>query len=424
MVNKGKGKVDESGPSQGSKRSRGGKHTATKKGATTRSGKQPVVPIPRASSQRPRPTFYGAGLAEEWYKEFPVADGYVHERPVNKVALKKNFREIYKQIVGMGWSAVFDNPGPVNIDLVLELYSNIILGRSEGGEPHHSVLLRGEWVPLTASTLCAHLGVPDHPVGPLLEFIKRPDYKAIRETLCGPDSMAKWARYREDPRKHKTMLMGDFLKEARVWLRLLNYRIMPLDHFTTVLKERVAIVYFFLTGQPVNLGYWMLQDMTRIREGKSLKLSFGNTLTAYLRKLVPHLESRHDRVLDCPDNQIDISNVQGPEQSKFNLTPAQERSAQSTVLTQLYKMALLASEQFELDISSVFAECPHTTYSRVLIGEEGRLPADEDLFSADRIDAEMEEGSEEESEARDAEDDEEADAEPSGGEAEDDEEDD
>ena len=35
------------------------------------------------------------------------------------------------------------------------------------------------------------LGVPDHPVGPLLEFIKRPDYKAIRETLCGPDSMAK-----------------------------------------------------------------------------------------------------------------------------------------------------------------------------------------------------------------------------------------
>ncbi|XP_060200426.1 uncharacterized protein LOC132628679 [Lycium barbarum] len=145
MVTKGKGKVDESGPSQGFKRSRRGKHTTTKKGATTRSGKQPVVPIPQPSSQRPRPTFHGTGLAEEWYKEFPLVDGYVHERDVNKVALKKNLRGIYNEIIRMGWNWVFDNPGPVNIDMVLELYSNIILSRTEGGEPHHSVKLRDEW---------------------------------------------------------------------------------------------------------------------------------------------------------------------------------------------------------------------------------------------------------------------------------------
>ncbi|XP_059281270.1 uncharacterized protein LOC132034963 [Lycium ferocissimum] len=62
-------------------------------------------------------------------------------------------------------------------------------------------------------------------------------------------------------------------------------RIMPLDHFSEVQKERVCIVYFLMTGQLVNIGYWMMQEIRRVWAGKSKRLSYGNTLTSYLMRL-------------------------------------------------------------------------------------------------------------------------------------------
>ena len=64
-----------------------------------------------------------------------------------------------------------------------------------------------------------------------------------------------------------------------------------------------------LPGQPVNIGYWMLQKIRRVRAGKSKRLSYGNTLTSYLMRLDSELAYSTDRVLEAPNEPLDISNV-------------------------------------------------------------------------------------------------------------------
>ncbi|KAK4337883.1 hypothetical protein RND71_042370 [Anisodus tanguticus] len=139
----------------------------------------------------PRSDIIGEGW--EWYKNFDISEDYIHERAVNKGILKRSFNEIHNQIVDMGWSSVFEKPGLVNINHAFELYSNLEKITLEECKP--VVYLRGSWVPLTASTLCAQLGVPDFPIEPLKKIIWQPHYKAIWETLCGLESKAKWERY-------------------------------------------------------------------------------------------------------------------------------------------------------------------------------------------------------------------------------------
>ncbi|KAJ8533138.1 hypothetical protein K7X08_016027 [Anisodus acutangulus] len=98
---------------------------------------------------------------------------------------------------------------------------------------------------------------------------------------------------------------------------------------------------------------------------------------------------------------IDISNVKALKLNvKLILTPAEERSAQSTLLAHLHKMAVIAGERFELDFSSIFIEAPHTTHSRALFGDDSRIPADEYINSADLMDADTKADDEKKSQAQ------------------------
>ncbi|KAK4373158.1 hypothetical protein RND71_008542 [Anisodus tanguticus] len=213
-------------------------------------------------------------------------------------------------------------------------------------------LFAGKLGTFDSRVICAYLGIPNHPIHPLKDFIYMPDYKAIRDTFCVSGFKATWARHPGKYRRNKSLRMGNFTQKARVWLRLLNYRIMPFDHYTDVSKERVYIVYFIMMGQPVNIGYWMLQEMIKVLKFKSKRLSFGNTLTAYLLKIDNTLP-RHD---------------------------------------QLRKMAVITDERFELDFPSLFIKAPHTTHFRALLRDKSRMPIDEDVNSVDlmEVDAEAE----------------------------------
>ncbi|MCE3215267.1 hypothetical protein HAX54_001611 [Datura stramonium] len=85
----------------------------------------------------------------------------------------------------MGWTSMFQHPRPANLGLVLELYANIFsLTR---GRYHDTVDLRGKEIIVNKTTLCEVLGVPDHPIEPLNDFIDHSDYKAMRDLLYGPE---------------------------------------------------------------------------------------------------------------------------------------------------------------------------------------------------------------------------------------------
>ncbi|KAK4367714.1 hypothetical protein RND71_011506 [Anisodus tanguticus] len=227
-------------------------------------GNQPTVLILRVHPSRERPSFHDF-LGEYWYKNFDLSDGHVHERAVKPVPLRKNFRDIHNQINVIDWSSVFDNSGKVNIDMVIELYAGINTISNEDGEIF-------TWRTFAMSR------VPDHPIEPWKDFIHYPNYQAILDTLYRPDSKAKWSRYNDN--KHKSFSMSNMKKEARVWLRLFNSRILPLDHYSNVFKDRACILYFLMMGRPVNIGYWMPEEMIRVREDMSHRLRFGSTLTA------------------------------------------------------------------------------------------------------------------------------------------------
>ncbi|KAK4366644.1 hypothetical protein RND71_014524 [Anisodus tanguticus] len=78
---------------------RGSTQNLSKKRQASKSGigKDPTIPVPRRVGHLPEPYFVGAGYAEGWYDDFDLSEG---------------------------WKKVFDQPGPDNIDMVMELYVN------------------------------------------------------------------------------------------------------------------------------------------------------------------------------------------------------------------------------------------------------------------------------------------------------------
>ncbi|KAK4360159.1 hypothetical protein RND71_019111 [Anisodus tanguticus] len=141
-------------------------------------------------------------------------------------------------------------------------------------------------------------------------------------------------------------MMSNFCREARVWLRLVNNRIMPIDHYSSMSK----------LAHPL------------------------------------------DRVLDPIDSMVEISKVMAPGLSeKHNLTPTAERAGQSTLIAQMYKILVIHGENMRLDYSSVYVEAAHTVYSRALLGEDVNLLDNEDVCSVDLMQANLDVGEEVES---------------------------
>ncbi|KAJ8557153.1 hypothetical protein K7X08_002778 [Anisodus acutangulus] len=173
---------------------------------------------------------------------------------------------------------------------------------------------------------------------------------------------------------------------------------MSLDHYSSVKKERVCIVYFLMKGLPINIGYLILKEMKRVRECKSKRLTYRNTLTIYMMIIKGDLAHLFDRVLDPLDSMIDISKVLALGQSvKHNLTPVEECSGKYTLITQIHKIMVIQGEHFRLYYLSVYAEAPHIVYSRALLGEDARLPEDEVVCLVDQMMADLAVGKEVES---------------------------
>ncbi|KAK4370212.1 hypothetical protein RND71_009687 [Anisodus tanguticus] len=112
-------------------------------------------------------------------------------------------------------------------------------------------------------------------------------------------------------------------KEATVEDEIIETeRITKMHVVKRPLPERVCIVYFFMMGLPVNIVYWIIKEMMRVRDCKVESLSYGNTLTTYLMSVNSDLAHPLDRVLDPLDRTIDIFIVLAQGQSvKHNLTP-------------------------------------------------------------------------------------------------------
>nr|XP_033509279.1 uncharacterized protein LOC104086155 [Nicotiana tomentosiformis] len=145
----------------------------------------------------------------------------------------------------------------------------------------------------------------------LTKFIKSPSYMEICYTLCGVDSNAKWTRKQGDIHLH--MVHSDFNKTAKVWLNFVQAGLMLVEYNSDCTRVRVCVIFFLMTGRPINVGEIMLGEMARTRFGRHIRrFFFGNLLTQYMlfREVPEYLG--YDKVVEAPKGLLDITSLLEP----------------------------------------------------------------------------------------------------------------
>ena len=67
---------------------------------------------------------------------------------------------------------------------------------------------------------------------------------------------------------------------ARVWLRFINNCIMPTVSYTNVGPDRIALLYCFMTQQPVDIARIICSSMAQLISNRSNKTYFGSIIHA------------------------------------------------------------------------------------------------------------------------------------------------
>ncbi|XP_070050474.1 uncharacterized protein [Nicotiana tomentosiformis] len=239
--------------------------------------------------------------AIKWHDNFVPYGRYVSEMGINVKALERNFPDVLARLVEMKMDKLIECPGPTNLSMVQELYANWNEGLFQSW-------VRGKDIALDRRSLCDFLGVDSPNPQRLQKFVKSPCYRAIRHTLCDIDSNAKWMRTKGN--SHLEILRFDFNMTAKVWQNFVQAKLMLVEHNSECTRARVCVIYFLMTGRPINMGELMLGEMARTRfRGRIKRFFFRNLLTQYmLSHGVPEYPG-YDEVVEAPKALLEITSL-------------------------------------------------------------------------------------------------------------------
>ncbi|OIT27997.1 hypothetical protein A4A49_33611 [Nicotiana attenuata] len=255
----------------------------------------------------------------DWYKRCRPkhihAEGAIQERSV-----KAKYPAIWKGIQDLGLSYVFKNTWDINLNLVREFYVGF-----DPQDTEELVPIRGRLIDFSAKTICDFLGAPNVPVEPLHQFIRRPTYRELRHALCGVDSTTAWV-WDKATNRHKRFPKKKMKVEAQVWLKLINARLLPINHDKLISRERTCVLYFLMTGQK--------------HEGVEKEPEF-------------------DHIIDQLIRQIDITNLRLKDEAGTpSLTGAERNACDDSFMAHLYGM---------MDLQLRIRAHPATSEERTLI---------------------------------------------------------
>uniref|UniRef100_M1DCP2 Putative plant transposon protein domain-containing protein n=1 Tax=Solanum tuberosum TaxID=4113 RepID=M1DCP2_SOLTU len=109
------------------------------------------------------------------------------------------------------------------------------------------VKVRGVDVNLTPAVLNDIVGTSPDAVSLVLTGLNiRLPYRAIRHTLCGPQSMVQWTKHNAK-RYYQSLPYAHMLREARVWLNIVMHCSTPGLHYTNITRDRVCLIYYLMT---------------------------------------------------------------------------------------------------------------------------------------------------------------------------------
>ncbi|OIS95992.1 hypothetical protein A4A49_31474 [Nicotiana attenuata] len=260
-------------------------------------------------------------------------DSYLPDFAVDEHKLKSRYPKIWEKVHELGLGFVFKNPGEANLSLMREFCAGWNIEDKEKLVP-----IRGRLIDISATALCRFVDAPDVPCNPLCDFIDRPTYRNNRHTLCGVNSNVVWTR---DKRYNTRTSLPKvkFTKIAKVWLCLVNARLLPYEHDSVVVRKRVCQVYFLMKWWPVNVGQLICSQMAKSRKGKLNRIFFVNMLTQYLRKEQVDEEPQFDMLLPPTSRATDITIIRWlDDEDDTTLTTSERQDRDESVLPHLYGM--------------------------------------------------------------------------------------
>ncbi|MCD7472357.1 hypothetical protein HAX54_013515 [Datura stramonium] len=96
------------------------------------------------------------------------------------------------RILTLDLGLMFNASDDCNFNMVREFFTNWI-----PKERSNQVKIRGQIIEFAPKALNRLLGIPNIDPQPFVDMAKKPPYRNIRHTLCGPNSVARWTRHQQ-----------------------------------------------------------------------------------------------------------------------------------------------------------------------------------------------------------------------------------
>ncbi|MCE2055024.1 hypothetical protein HAX54_041804 [Datura stramonium] len=126
---------------------------------------------------------------KKWFKEHKESK-YSHDMYIDRNCLSLVFLHMIDRILTLGLDFMFNAPGDCNLNMVREFLANWM-----PKENLNQVKIRGQIIEFAPKDLNRLLGTPNVDPQPFVDMVKKPPYRNIRNTLCGPNFVARWTRW-------------------------------------------------------------------------------------------------------------------------------------------------------------------------------------------------------------------------------------
>uniref|UniRef100_M1D859 Putative plant transposon protein domain-containing protein n=1 Tax=Solanum tuberosum TaxID=4113 RepID=M1D859_SOLTU len=276
---------------------------------------------------------------------------------------------------------IFAEPKECNLHMVREFYVNLALEARS-----HFVTVRGVNVPITPAGINDILDTLQDTDPLVLTGLNIcPPYRAIRQTLCSPQSMTQLTKHSEK-RYHQSLPYAHMLRETRVWLKIvMNCLILGL-HYTDITQDRVCLVYALMTATKLNIGLVLKSIMRKARVHKGHKYAFGGLITRMCRA-VGFPEKNMDYMAPLFPAPVDITRTKGPD-TEFGptFTTAERYRRDELIIARMYGLEMLRHQNgclasTDMQLGDVERFYPLNAHAKALlgIGPEFREPVDNDI---------------------------------------------
>ncbi|KAK4733956.1 hypothetical protein R3W88_008217 [Solanum pinnatisectum] len=266
-------------------------------------------------------------------------------RPGNEVATSSQRKsgqlgagvpQILRRIHELHMEFIFTESGDCNLHMVRKFYANWASDAKS-----HFVTVRGVNVTITPAVLNDIVGTSaDADPLVLIGLNIRLPYRAIRHTLCCPQSMVQWTK-NSGKRYHQSLPYAYMIREARVWLKIvMHYLILEL-HYTDITRDRVCLVYALMTATKVNIGVVLKSSMRKARVHKGHMYAFGGLITSLCRVAgVP--KENVDYMAPLFPAPVNITRTKGVD-TEFGptLTIAERHRRVELIMARMYDLEML-----------------------------------------------------------------------------------